>query len=175
MKKIMLIASLALLGIVLNVAVFPCTSMARVFAVFGPENFVRSNKGPSAEEYQFSVQHPGASDFTLHMFYFGTKKDFEGVVPSALVTLNGEQVVTPDEFNRNVHYIRKPVTLSEQNSLYVELRGKPGSEIRVVITGLYDPAEYGEATIELMEIVEINPNLKSMLIASIEKVKEINP
>jgi hypothetical protein len=36
-------------------------------------------------------------------------------------------------------------------------------------------AEYGEATIELMEIVEDNPNLRSMLIASIEKAKEINP
>lgn len=35
--------------------------------------------------------------------------------------------------------------------------------------------EYGEATTELMKIVEDNPNLKSMLIASIEKAKEINP
>jgi phosphatidylserine decarboxylase len=35
--------------------------------------------------------------------------------------------------------------------------------------------KYGEATIELMEIMEDNPNLKSMLIASIEKAKEINP
>jgi hypothetical protein len=36
-------------------------------------------------------------------------------------------------------------------------------------------AEYEEATIELIDIVEENPNLKSMLIASIEKAKEINP
>ncbi len=38
-----------------------------------------------------------------------------------------------------------------------------------------ETAEYGEATKELMELVEDNPNLKSMLIASIKKAKEINP
>jgi phosphatidylserine decarboxylase precursor len=35
--------------------------------------------------------------------------------------------------------------------------------------------EYGEATKELIKIVENNLNLKSMLVASIEKAKEINP
>jgi len=35
--------------------------------------------------------------------------------------------------------------------------------------------EYGKATIELMTMVEDNPDLKSMLITSIEKAKEINP
>jgi len=36
-------------------------------------------------------------------------------------------------------------------------------------------SEYGEATIELVKIMEQNPNLKSMLRASIEKAKTINP
>jgi len=36
-------------------------------------------------------------------------------------------------------------------------------------------AEYGEATKDLTQLVEDDPNLKSMLIASIEKAKEINP
>ncbi|MFD2247833.1 phosphatidylserine decarboxylase [Pontibacter ruber] len=36
-------------------------------------------------------------------------------------------------------------------------------------------ASYGEATKELMEMVEKKPNLKSMLIASIEKASKINP
>ena len=112
--------------------------MARVFAVFGPENFIRSSKGPETEVRRFPVQYPNDSDFTLYVFYGGIKKDFEGVVPSALVTLNGRHVVTPDEFNRNVHYIKKPVTLLEGNSLSVELRGKPGSGIRVVITAQND-------------------------------------
>jgi len=36
-------------------------------------------------------------------------------------------------------------------------------------------ADYGEKTIDLIEIVENNPEIKSMLIASLEKAKEINP
>jgi len=36
-------------------------------------------------------------------------------------------------------------------------------------------AEYGKATIELMEMVKDSPNLKSMLITSIEKANKINP
>ena len=138
MKKLSGIALLALLGTVLNVAVFPSVSTARVFRVFGPEDFIRSNKGPATEVRQFPVQYPGASDFTLHIFYAGGGTNLKGIVPSALVTVNGRQVVRPDEFNRNVRYIKKPITLSEGNSLSVELRGKPGSGIRVVITGKND-------------------------------------
>jgi hypothetical protein len=52
--------------------------------------------------------------------------------------LNGKEVIGPNEFSRNVQYIKKPVTLTEGNSLSVELRGKPGSGIRVVITGKND-------------------------------------
>lgn len=135
MKKISLIASLALLGTVLNLAVFPDSSTARVFRVFGPEDFIRSRKGPATEARQFPVQYPGASNFTLHIFYAGQGSN---PVRNALVKVNGQKVVTPDEFNRNVRYIKKPITLSEANSLSVKLRGKPGSGIRVVITAQND-------------------------------------
>src|SRR5262245_20369141 len=36
-------------------------------------------------------------------------------------------------------------------------------------------ASYGEATRELVEMVDKDPDLKAMLIASIEKAKQINP
>ena len=119
----------------------PDTSFARVLRVFGPEDFIRSGSGPAAEVVEFQVQSPNDSEFNLHVFYGGLKQDFQGIVPSAVVTLNGRTVVTPDEFNRNIHYIKKPVTLLEENSLSVELRGKPGSGVRVVITGKNDESQ----------------------------------
>jgi hypothetical protein len=127
----------ALLG-VLAVLVVPDTGSARVFRVVGPEEFVRSASGPVAEELEFMVEDPGAADFTLHVFYTGIAGDLAGIVPAALVTLNGKKVVTPDEFKQNVAYIRKPIELFNQNTLSVEVRGKPGSGIRVVITGQND-------------------------------------
>ncbi len=39
----------------------------------------------------------------------------------------------------------------------------------------YDSAKYGSKTLELMDIVESNPEIKSMLLTSIEKAKKINP
>ena len=36
-------------------------------------------------------------------------------------------------------------------------------------------ANYGEKTLELIDIVEKNPDIKSMLITSISKAKKINP
>ena len=128
------IGYLGLLG-VLTLFIVPDTSLARVIKVFGPENFVRSSGRPAAEVRQFEVQSPKDSEFNLHVFYGGLKKDFKGIVPSAVVKLNGRTVVTPNDLNRNTHYIKKPVTLSETNRLSVELRGSPGSGLRVVITG----------------------------------------
>ncbi len=138
MKKIGLIALLTLFGALLNFWVLPDTGMARIFRVFGPENFVRAVTGPAIEVREFQVQYPVDSEFDLHVFYGGLKKDFEGIVPSAVVTLNGRTVVVPNEFNRNIYHINKKVTLLETNSLSVELRGKPGSGVRVVIVGRND-------------------------------------
>ena len=103
MKKTVLMVLLILMGTVSSVAFSPDTGMARVFPVFGPEDFVRSSKGPATELRRFPAQYPDASEFNLHVFYGGIKKDFEGIVPSALITLNGRPIVTPDEFSRNVH------------------------------------------------------------------------
>ena len=128
MKKITLMTIVVLMGALLVGAVFPDTGMARVFRVFGPETFIRSTKGPATELHYFPVQYPNDSEFTLYVFYGGIIKDLQGTVPSALIMLNGQQVFGPDEFNPNVHYIKKPVKLSEGNSSSVELRASPGAE-----------------------------------------------
>ncbi len=85
---------------------------------------------PATEVHQFPVEYRGASKFTLHVFHGGIKKDFEGIVPSALMMLKGDQVIGPEAFNRNVCYIKQPITLSEGNSLSIEHRGKHDSEAR---------------------------------------------
>lgn len=125
----------AALLVTLAFIAFPGTSTARVFKVLGPLNYARTRSAPAPEVYRFRVQDPGTSQFTLHLFYAGAQEDFKRATPGALVTLNGKTVATPDEFGRNVHYIRKQVTLADENTLSVELRGAPGSGIRALITG----------------------------------------
>jgi len=130
--------------VALSVLIIPETGFARVLAAFGPEDFIRSTGKPTTEVREFQVRNPDAFEFTLHLFYVGIKKDFKGVVPSALIKLNGMPIVTRDEFSRNTHYIRKPVTLSKDNTLSLNLRGKPGSGISIVITGYNNASQLFE-------------------------------
>ena len=117
----------------------PDTSFARVFAAFGPENFIRSSNGPATEVRQFQVKYPNDSEFNLHVFYGGIRKGFRRtIVPSALITLNGQQIIMPGEFSLNTRHIKKQVTLSGINTLSVEFRSKRESGVRVVITGKND-------------------------------------
>jgi hypothetical protein len=130
------ICHLAALALLLLLAV-PSTVSARVFRVFGPDNFVRTTAAPATEERRFKVQYPADARFNLHVFYVAGKKDSEGLAPSALITVNGRNVVKPQDFS-NTNYIKKEISLAEENTINVELRGRPGSGVRVIITGRND-------------------------------------
>lgn len=54
-------------------------------------------------------------------------------VSSAVIVLNGERVVTPDDFSKVTALISKTVTPSQQNTLSVQLDGEPGSTIALFI------------------------------------------
>lgn len=58
-----------------------------------------------------------------------------GRVSSAVIELNGVQVVGPNEFNKQVDLITKPVSLQQQTEITVEVRSAPGTSIVVTITG----------------------------------------
>jgi len=57
---------------------------------------------------------------------------------SSIFTLNGIQIVGPLEFSQNVPIVEKPVTLSTNNQLSVEIHGKPGGGVTVQIFGIDD-------------------------------------
>jgi len=80
----------------------------------------------------FPSAYPGES--CLLQVYNGGLEDSEfELVSSSTIALNGTQVVAPNEFNQQVSYIEKPVTLTAANELAVEVRGKPGGGIVVQI------------------------------------------
>lgn len=102
--------------------------------VFGPQYYERSTGKPVTETAQFSVEEPDLS-YTLHIYNGGAGSHFRDNVSSAVVQLNGEYVVTPDDFNKHTSHIQKPVNLSTDNTIKVELRGKPGSNMTIEIVG----------------------------------------
>jgi RHS repeat-associated protein len=99
----------------------PAPALAQ--AVFGPEDFVRRSENPIVETRHFPAN--ASHGHTLRIENGGSTGRFARV-SSAVVTLNGVQVVGPNDFNQNVALIEKPVILTSDDVLTVELRGKPG-------------------------------------------------
>jgi flagellar hook assembly protein FlgD len=104
----------------------PSVLLGQTTNAFGPETFVRRTDAPVVEQRSFSVPSP-ATSYTLRIRNSG--------VSSAVVTLNGVEVVGPSAFNANVKLIEVPVTLAAANTLSVELRSAPGSFFVLEIEG----------------------------------------
>jgi hypothetical protein len=111
--------------------------------VFGPKTFTRKPGKPRRVTETFSVQEP-AGEFTL-LIQNGINENEENEEhgeneghqdnnpSSAVVELNGIRIVGPEDFNQHIVVIDKPVTLSQQNTITVEVRGEPGSALTVSI------------------------------------------
>lgn len=56
-------------------------------------------------------------------------------ITSGHITLNGKEIIGPSDFKRRQHLYELPVTLLTNNTLKVQLDGKPGSKITVLIDG----------------------------------------
>ena len=107
-------------------------------AVFGPEKYFRGTEEPQKVTKTFSIQN-SQGEFTLVVQNGEGKR---GKVSSAVVRLNGVEVVGPNELNKQVDLIKKPVYLKPQNELTVEVRSKPGSSVIVTISGTESPPSF---------------------------------
>jgi hypothetical protein len=57
-------------------------------------------------------------------------------VSSAVISVNGQQIFGPNDFNANVASLDHAVVLSASNVIQVELRGKPGESLAATIIGV---------------------------------------
>jgi hypothetical protein len=128
-------AKLVLLGICAQLA-FAAPIQAGTFTVFGPQTYTRGEGSPIAQVAIFQVPVP-APNYTLTIEN-GRRTDdpFTGdTVGSAVVMVNGTVVVGSRELKPKTSVISKPIVLSADNEISVELRGKPGGVLTIQITG----------------------------------------
>jgi hypothetical protein len=98
--------------------------------VYGPEVFLRNKETPQTELRQFNVDNPQA----IHtMVVSNGDENQENRVSSALISLNGQLVIGPNQFNQQVDNINVPVIVGANNLLEVKLAGKPEGRITVSI------------------------------------------
>lgn len=94
---------------------------------FGPTPYTRDAGQPQTVSNNFSVFNPN-TQFILHV-------DNNGA-PSAVISINGDQIFGPTDFNPNATTLDHAVTLATSNTLQVQLRGKPGSSLALTISGV---------------------------------------
>ena len=116
------------------ITTLPSGAFAGSFTAFGPQSFVRASGTPVVETGSFSVNNPNTT-YTLQIQNGSLEDSVNELVSSSIISINGLQVVGPDEFSQNITYIEKEVTLSASNTFSVELRGKPGGTISISIAG----------------------------------------
>ena len=87
--------------------------------------------------HNFTVQNP-VEDTMLRVHVGGLpgSTDDKKVVSSSIISLNGERLFKPQDFNKKVYYLEAPVTLQRGNTLEVEVRAKPGGVLTIHITGI---------------------------------------
>ncbi len=101
-------------------------SYAGVFA----DRFERADGQPAAVSRPFAAA--AGQNYTLRVINGDQAK--KSIVTSAIIKLNGAAVLGPDDFTKGQRSFSVPVTLADDTTLSVELRGDPDSTLSVTIT-----------------------------------------
>ncbi|MCW8126235.1 PQQ-binding-like beta-propeller repeat protein [Microbulbifer halophilus] len=105
---------------------------AAEFPVSGSYLFVRDNGKPVEESVSFSA--PVAGSYYQLRIYNGPGDD--DPVTSARVLVNGNELLFPSAFQQKTEFLEVSVTLQLQNTLTVQLGGKPGSALGAEVIGI---------------------------------------
>ena len=123
--------------VLLNVLIFvlvllgtTSSTSAETSVVFG-QDYKKTKTAPVTSTDSFTVINPGAG-YTLRVFN-GGEHGLSTPVSSAVVSLNGRQILGPSDFDRNVRYLERAVRLEARNTIVVELRGSIASFLAIVI------------------------------------------
>jgi hypothetical protein len=123
------IATAALAIITLS---FSSAVSAGSFTVFGLQTYDRGRGQPEIQQSEFSVISPNAP------YYIELENGPGGAtrVSSAVISINGVEVITPEDLNQEVGQVNKPVLLDGTNEIAVELRGIPFGTVSVKVIGV---------------------------------------
>jgi RHS repeat-associated protein len=122
------------------------SARAGSFTAFGPRDYTRGTGAPVTVTTSFSVLNPN-TQYTLKVFNGGLQDTQTELVSSGFVTVNGVQVVGPNNFNQNVAEVDVPVTLQGSNTLDVQVRGQPGGLLTIEIIGVDNDPPTIQATV----------------------------
>ena len=104
------------------------TSYAVEGTWFGPIRYQRTEKRPNLYADTFPGL-PGQGTLVIK----NGGGDEKHRLSSALILVNGEQILGPSDFNQQIHGKASSIRLAGNNSIIVETRGEPGSYLTVQV------------------------------------------
>ena len=110
-------------------------ALAGTFIAYGPELFTRESGSPVTISNTFNVLNPNTT-YTLAVSNGSLEDDIYEKVSSSTISLNGIEVVGSNNFNQKVSSIEEAITVDAINDISIEVRGKPGGAIAVMVTGV---------------------------------------
>jgi len=119
---------------------------AGTFIPYGPEVFLRESGSPVTVSDTFAVLNPNTT-YSLEIYNGGLEDSEYEKVSSSIISLSGDQIIGPSEFNQNVNYVEKSITVTIVNDLAVEVRGKPGGAIVLQVVGIDEDLPIIEAVL----------------------------
>jgi hypothetical protein len=105
-------------------------------SVFGPKRYTRTTDAPN--KFTESITTPDWVRWPYVVRIKNGESNGSNRVSSAVVLLNGLPVASPLDFNQHVDTVDRPVLLpilTHHLTLYVEVRGEPGSYITITLLG----------------------------------------
>jgi RHS repeat-associated protein len=114
------------------------------FTLFGPRTFERRSGAPAVEQVRFVLPAGASAPYRLHVQNGGEGGGARA--SSAVVRLNGAQVLGPSDLSQDVGALLREVQLAPENVLEVELRSAPGSRVTLHVTGIDAEAPVIEIT-----------------------------
>jgi hypothetical protein len=105
--------------------------------LFGPKTFRRATGAPQEIVEHFALRGDAS---TFKIIVRNGLPDGTRRVSSAWVTLNGEQILGPSDFNQQVAEHRRPLALLPvPNALRVRIAGAPGGQLTITVSAAIGP------------------------------------
>ena len=119
--------------------IFVSTTFAAEVTLLGPNQYLRTSGAPNAYTDTFSAI-TGEGRLIVKNGSWDGENRIVDAISSASIYVNGQQIFGPSDFNQQVYLLEKPINLSENNTISIELASSPGSYLIIeVIEEAYPP------------------------------------
>lgn len=120
------------------ICIFFSTSFAAEGTLFGPNKYLRTSGAPNVYTDTFSAI-TGEGRLIVKNGSWDGENRIVDAISSASIYVNGQQIFGPSDFNQQVYLLEKPVNLSENNTISIELASSPGSYLNIEVREEVDP------------------------------------